>query len=87
MAKVLTIQEANRLAEGRARVTRCPEDGRLWQVERPGSVQAHEPMTREAWLAFLETGDAAPTKDGQTAAEVYAERGRDVERLLAWLGQ
>jgi len=61
MAKTLTMREANRLAEGRARVTRCPEDGRLWQVGRPGSVQAHEPMTREAWLGFLETGVAVPT--------------------------
>ena len=87
MAKVLTIQEANRLARGRARVTVDPEDGRLWQVERPGSVQAHEPMTREAWLAFLEAGVAAPTKDGQTAADMYAERRRDIGRLLEWLGQ
>jgi len=83
----LTVREANRLARGRARVTRCPEDGRLWQVERPGSVQAHEPMTHDAWLAFLETGEAAPAKDGQTAAEVYAERRRDIDRLLDWLGQ
>lgn len=87
MAKVLTIREANRLARGRARVTVDPEDGRLWQVQRPGSVQAHEPMTREAWLAFLNAGEAAPTKDGQTAAEVYAERRGDIDRLLEWLGQ
>jgi len=87
MAKTLTIREANRLAAGRATVTVDPEDGRLWRVQRPGSVQAHEPMTREAWLAFLETGVAAPTKDGQTAAEVYAERRRDIDRLLEWLGQ
>ena len=87
MAKVLTIREANRLARGRARVTVDPEDERLWQVERPGSVQAHGPMTREAWLAFLDTGEAAPMKDGQTAAEVYAERRGDIDRLLEWLGQ
>ena len=89
MAKALTIREANRLAEGRAKVSVAPEDGRLWRVERDGgrSVQAHEPMTREAWLAFLETGEAAPTKDGQTAADVYAERRRDIDRLLEWLGQ
>ena len=66
--QVLTIREANRLAKGRAKVSADPEDARLWQVERPGSVQAHEPMTREAWLAFLYTGEAAPTKDGQMAA-------------------
>ena len=85
----LTVREANRLARGRAKVSVDPEDARLWRVERDGgqSVQAHEPMTREAWLAFLETGVAAPTKDGQTAAEVYAERRRDIARLLEWLGQ
>ena len=87
MAKVLTIQEANRPARGRAKVAVDPEDGRLWQVERPGSVQAHEPMTREAWLSFLKTGTAAPRPSEQTAAEVYAERQRDIERLLGWLTQ
>jgi len=83
----LTVREANRLAQGRVKVSVDPEDARLWCVERPGSVQAHEPMTREAFLAFLETGVAAPTKDGQTAAEMYAERRRDIDRLLDWLGQ
>jgi hypothetical protein len=85
----LTVREANRLARGRAKVSVDPEDGRLWRVERDDgqSVQAHEPMTREAFLAFLDTGEAAPTKDGQTAAEVYAERRRDIDRLLDWLGQ
>jgi hypothetical protein len=87
MAKTLTIREANRLAAGLAHVTVDPEDGRLWHVQRPGSVQAHEPMTREAWLVFIHTGQALPTKDGQTAAEVYAERRRDIDRLLEWLGQ
>jgi len=87
--QVLTIRKANCLAKGRAQVSADPEDARLWRVERDGgqSVQTHEPMTREAWLAFLDTGVAAPTKDGQTAAEVYAERRRDIDRLLEWLGQ
>ena len=90
MAKTLTIREANRLAKSlwkTVKVRRDPEEARLWRVERPGSVQAHEPMTREAFLAFLDTGVAAPTKDGQTAAEVYAERRRDIDRLMGWLGQ
>jgi len=83
----LTVREANRLARGRAKVTVDPEDGWLWQVERPGSVQAHEPMTREAWLAFLKTGTVAPRPSELTAADVYAERQRDIEQLLEWLGQ
>jgi len=87
MAKTLTIREANRLAAGLAHVTVDPEDGRLWQVQRPGSVQAHEPMTREQWLVFIHTGQVLPAQDGQTAAEVYAERRRDIDRLLEWLGQ
>jgi hypothetical protein len=53
MKKTLTIREANRLARGQAKVAVDPEDGRLWRVERPGSVQAHAPMTREAWQTFL----------------------------------
>jgi len=53
MAKVLTIREANRLARGRARVTRSPEDPRLWRVEGDGWVEAYEPMTRLAWQTFL----------------------------------
>ena len=88
--QVLTIREANRLAKSlwkTVKVRRDPDDAHLWQVQRPGSIQAHEPMTREAWLAFLDTGEAIPTKEGQTAAEVYAERRRDIDRLLGWLGQ
>jgi hypothetical protein len=57
MAKGLTMREADRLAMCRAKVTVDREDGPLWQVERPGSLQPREPMTREAWLAFLETGE------------------------------
>ena len=61
--QVLTIREANRLAKGRAKVSADPEDARLWRVERDGgqSVQAHEPMTREAWLAFLDAGGGVVT--------------------------
>ncbi|KPJ77413.1 MAG: hypothetical protein AMK72_01050 [Planctomycetes bacterium SM23_25] len=34
-------------------MTKCLEDGRLWRVEGEGWVEVHEPMTRQAWLAFL----------------------------------
>jgi len=95
MAKTLTIREANRLARGRATVTADPEDGRLWRVERDGgqSVQAHEPMTREAWLAFLGAGGGVvttkqaeqllPTVRAAVAAlhEVWA-KCREVEQAL-----
>jgi len=91
--QVLTIREANRLAKGRAKVSANPEDARLWRVERPGSVQAHEPMTREAWLTFLDAGVAVistkqaeqllPTVRAAVAAlhEVWA-KCREVERTL-----
>jgi len=97
MGKQLTIREANRLARGRAKVTVDPEDGRLWQVERPGSVEAHEPMTRLAWQTFLaekvDAGEAVittkqaeailPTMRAAVAAlhEVWA-KCRQVERAL-----
>ena len=93
MARRLTIREANRLARGRAKVSVDAEDRRLWRVERPGSIQAHEPMTREAWLAFLGAGEGVistkqaeailPTVRAAVAAlhEVWA-RCREVERAL-----
>ena len=91
--QVLTIREANRLAKGRAKVSADPEDARLWRVERPGSVQAHEPMTREAWLGFLDAGGGVvttqqaetilPAMRAAVAAlhEVWARR-REVERAI-----
>lgn len=53
MKTTLTIPQANRLARGRARVSRDPVDRRLWRVEGDGWVEAHEPMTRLAWQTFL----------------------------------
>ena len=93
--QVLRIREANRLAKGRAKVSADPEDARLWRVERDGgqSVQTHEPMTREAWLAFLDAGGGVvttqqaetilPAMRAAVAAlhEVWA-KCREVERAL-----
>ena len=71
----LTIPEANRLAKSRwktVKVRRDPEDARLWRVERPGSVEAHEPMTKLAWQTFLaeKVGDPA---DGDDPADAGKE--------------
>jgi formylmethanofuran dehydrogenase subunit E len=95
--QVLTIREANRLAKGRAKVSVDPEDARLWRVERPSSVEAHEPMTRLAWQTFLaekvDAGEAVistkqaeqllPTVRAAVAAlhEVWA-KCREVEKTL-----
>ena len=84
MAKTLTIREANRLARGRARVTRCPEDGRLWRVEGDGWVEAHEPMTRLAWQTFLaEKVDAEPHEPTPTSGrhEMVAYSGEQAAVL------
>ena len=62
MAKVLTIREANRLARGRARVSRDMVDPRLWRVKGDGWAETHEPMTRLAWQTFL-----AEKVDAETA--------------------
>jgi len=53
MKTTLTIPPAAGGARGRARVTVNPVDRQLWQVEGDGWVEAHEPMTRGGWLAFL----------------------------------
>jgi len=52
-AKPLTIREANRLAAGRVHVSPDPIEPTLWRVEDDESVEAHEPMTRDRWVAFL----------------------------------
>lgn len=96
MAKTLTIREANRLAQGRAKVTVDPEDGRLWRVEAEGLVEAHEPMTTLAWQTFLAEKCSAPpvitTEQAETVLpamraavaalhEVWA-KCREVEKAL-----
>jgi hypothetical protein len=73
--EVLTIREANRLAKDRAKVSVDPEDARLWRVERPGSVEAHEPMTRLAWQTFL-----AEKVDAEAGAAVISTK--QAEQLL-----
>jgi len=90
MAKTLTIREANRLAAGLAHVTVDPEDGRLWQVERPGSVQAYEPMTRKQWQTFLKRRrdiNRLLNLVKHHQADAAAERQRDIDHLIEWLGQ
>jgi hypothetical protein len=87
----LTVREANRLALGRAKVSVDPEDASLWRVERDDGqrVQAHEPMTREAWLAFLDADEVAPAGGGAKDLAVlrYTEYRQDVDHLLDFLGQ
>jgi len=51
--KPLTIREANRLARGTVRVSTDHVDASLWRVEDDGATEAHEPMTRDEWVAFL----------------------------------
>jgi len=49
----LTTCEANRLARGTVRVSADPIDPTLWRVEDNEATEAHEPMTRDQWVAFL----------------------------------
>lgn len=49
----LTIAQANRIARGKAHVSVDPVDPTLWRVEDDDRVEAHEPMTRDQWLALL----------------------------------
>ena len=49
----LTIRQANRIAAGRVRVSIDPIDPALWRVEDDEATEAHEPMTRNEWVAFL----------------------------------
>ena len=50
---LLTIDEANRIADGKVRVSPDPSDVALWRIDDDGSSEAHAPMTRDEWVAFL----------------------------------
>ena len=49
----LSIREANRIAAGQVHVSADPIDPSLWRVEDDEATEAHEPMTRDQWVAFL----------------------------------
>ena len=49
----LTIRQANRIADGRVHVSADTIDPSLWRVEDDEATEAHEPMTRDRWVAFL----------------------------------
>ena len=49
----LSIRDANRLARETVHVSVDPIDPSLWRVEDDEATEAHEPMTRRQWLAFL----------------------------------
>ena len=51
--KPLSIREANRIAARQVNVLADPIDPSLWRVEDDGATEAHEPMTRDQWVAFL----------------------------------
>ena len=71
MAKTLSMREANRLARGRAQVTVDRVDRRLWRVEGDGWVEAHEPMNRETWLAFLADKVGGKKEDRSARTPTY----------------
>ena len=50
----LTIEEANRIAGGRATVSVDPVDDALWRIEDDdGAAETHEPMSGPQWRDFL----------------------------------
>ena len=49
----LSIREANAVGAGRVSVSADPIDPTLWRVEDDEATEAHEPMTRDQWVAFL----------------------------------
>lgn len=60
----LTIDQANRIADGLVTVSTNPVDPTLWQVEGDGLLEAHEPMSETLWRRMLQSyGETtSPTK-------------------------
>lgn len=49
----LTIEEANRIADGLVTVTPDEIDPELWHVQADGIAEAHEPMSEILWRRML----------------------------------
>ena len=59
---ILTIEEANRIAAGKATVSVDQVDASMWQVDADGVLESHEPMVEGDWRAWLAAyaADTAP---------------------------
>ena len=55
--KSLTIDQANRIADGLVIVSIDPVDQTLWRVDGDGFVEAHEPMSETLWRRLLRSYD------------------------------
>ena len=77
--KKLTIEQANRIADGLVTVFTDDVDPDLWRVEGDGCVETHEPMTAADWQRFVDewdTTDAEPADDAP-AGNALADALRD----------
>jgi len=70
----LTIDQANRIADGLVTVSVDPIDAELWRVEDDDAVQAHEPMAESEWQRFLAEWGGV---DHDPAEDVLADALRD----------
>ena len=52
-SRKLTIEEANRIADGLVTVTPDEIDPTLWHVQADGIAEAHEPMSEILWRRML----------------------------------
>jgi len=83
---ILTIDEANAIAAGRATVLVDPVDASLWLVEGDGWTESHEPMNRSAWERFLadQTGDGGGTESDAALAQRIATHPMNTPSDLAY---
>ena len=71
--RILTAEEAHRIANGLVTVTPDPVDPSLWQVEAHGIIETHEPMTEPQWRDVLNRYAAtlAPVETADTQSQDY----------------
>ena len=85
----ITIEEANRIADGLVTVTADEIDTELWRVEADGLVEAHEPMTEADWRSLLKglAEMLAPAdKPSATPQENACRRAQaDIASLTDWI--
>jgi len=85
----LTIEEANRIADGLVTVSTDPVDAELWRVEGDGLVEAHETMTETDWRRMLQGYTeklTPPAKPSATPQDRACRRVQaDIASLADWI--
>lgn len=80
----LTIEQANRIADGLVRVVADEVDPALWLVAGDGLAETHEPMDEDAWRTLLKTL-AAKLQPPTDVLRAFDRARADIASVADWI--